>query len=73
MLGMADMLLDTPLTPEQLTYAKAAKASGETLLTLIEEILDFSKIEAGRLDIESRPFEVAPMVEESVEPMAPRA
>src|SRR5262249_20905750 len=73
MLGMADLLLDTPLTPEQLTYAKAAKASGETLLTLIEEILDFSKIEAGRLDIESRPFEVAPMVEESVELMAPRA
>jgi PAS domain S-box-containing protein len=73
MLGMADLLLDTPLTPEQLTYAKAAKASGETLLTLIEEILDFSKIEAGRLDIESRPFEVASMVEESVELMAPRA
>jgi PAS domain S-box-containing protein len=73
MLGMADLLLDTPLTPEQLTYAKAAKASGETLLTLIEEILDFSKIEAGKLDIESRPFEVAPMVEESVELMAPRA
>ena len=73
MLGMADLLLDTPLTPEQLTYAKAAKASGETLLTLIEEILDFSRIEAGRLDIESRPFEVASMVEESVELMAPRA
>ena len=34
-LGMADLLLDTPLTPEQLTYAKAAKASGETLLSLI--------------------------------------
>src|SRR5262245_36442643 len=73
MLGMADLLLDTPLTPEQLTYARAAKASGETLLTLIEEILDFSRIEAGRLDIESRPFEVASMVEESVELMAPRA
>jgi len=73
MIGMADLLLDTPLTPEQLTYAKAAKASGETLLALIEEILDFSKIEAGRLDIESRPFEIASMIEESVELMAPRA
>ncbi len=73
MLGMADLLLDTPLTPEQLTYTKAAKTSGETLLTLIEEILDFSKIEAGRLDIESRPFALAPMIEESVELMAPRA
>src|SRR4029077_8876886 len=35
MLGMADLLLDTPLTPEQLTYGKAAKTSGETLLSLI--------------------------------------
>jgi PAS domain S-box-containing protein len=73
MLGMADLLLDTALTPEQLTYTKAAKTSGETLLTLIEEILDFSKIEAGRLDIESRPFALASMIEESVELMAPRA
>ena len=40
---MADLLLDTPLTPEQITYAKAAKTSGETLLSLIEEILDFSR------------------------------
>ncbi len=48
---MADLLLDTALTPEQTTYAKAAKTSGETLLSLIEEILDFSKIEAGKLDL----------------------
>ena len=58
-LGMADLLLDTPLTPEQTTYAKAVKTSGETLLSLIEEILDFSKIEAGRLDLEARPFALA--------------
>ncbi len=73
MLGMADLLLDTPLTPEQLTYTKAAKTSGETLLSLIEEILDFSKIEAGKLDLEARPFTLAAMVEEAVELMAPRA
>ncbi len=72
-LGMADLLLDTPLTPEQLTYAKAAKASGETLLSLIEEILDFSKIEAGKLDLEPRPFALVPLVEETVELLAPRA
>ncbi len=73
MLGMADLLLDTLLTPEQRTYAKAAKTSGETLLSLIEEILDFSKIEAGRLDLETRPFALQPMVEEAVELLAPRA
>jgi PAS domain S-box-containing protein len=73
MLGMADLLLDTPLTPEQITYAKAAKTSGETLLSLIEEVLDFSKIEAGKLDLEARPFALAAMVEEAVELLAPRA
>ena len=73
MLGMSDLLLDTPLAPEQRTYAKAAKTSGETLLSLIEEVLDFSKIEAGRLDLEARPFALAPMVEEVVELLAPRA
>jgi signal transduction histidine kinase/CheY-like chemotaxis protein len=72
-LGMADLLLDTELTPEQLTYAKAAKTSGETLLSLIEEILDFSKIEAGKLELEARPFALVPLIEETVELLAPRA
>jgi PAS domain S-box-containing protein len=73
MLGMADLLLDTGLTPEQTTYAKAAKTSGETLLSLIEEILDFSKIEAGRLDLDAHPLALADLVEETVELLAPRA
>jgi CheY-like chemotaxis protein len=72
-LGMADLLLDTSLTPEQLTYAKAAKTSGETLLSLIEEVLDFSKIEAGKLDLDVRNFALGALVEEAVELMAPRA
>ena len=72
-LGMADLLLDTPLSPEQMTYAKAAKTSGEALLSLIEEILDFSKIEAGRLELEAKPFALAALVEETVELLAPRA
>ncbi len=72
-LGMADLLLDTEMTPEQLTYAKATKTSGETLLALIGEILDFSKIEAGKLELEARPFALASLVEETVELLAPRA
>ncbi len=72
-LGMADLLLDTELTPEQLTYAKAAKTSGETLLALIGDILDFSKIEAGKLDLEIRPFALTPLIEETVELLGPRA
>ena len=72
-LGMTDLLLDTPLTPEQTAYIKAAKTSGDALLSLIEEILDFSKIEAGKLDLEPRPFALLPLVEEIVELLGPRA
>jgi PAS domain S-box-containing protein len=72
-LGMADLLLDTPLQPEQTTYAMAVRTSGDTLLSLIEEILDLSKIEAGRLDLEARPFALGALVEEIVELLAPRA
>jgi len=72
-LGMSDLLRDTALTPEQLTYTRAVKASGETLLALIEQVLDFSKIEAGRLDLEPRAFDLAALVEETAELIAPRA
>jgi signal transduction histidine kinase/CheY-like chemotaxis protein len=72
-LGMADLLLETGLSPEQQTYARAMKTSGEALLALIEEILDFSKIEAGRLDLESIPFDLAALVTGVVELLAPRA
>jgi PAS domain S-box-containing protein len=72
-LGMSDLLLDTTLTPEQLTYARAVKTSGETLLALIEQVLDFSKIEVGRLDLEMRAFDLTALVEETVELIAPRA
>src|SRR6266852_2159621 len=71
-LGMADLMLDTPLVPEQATYVQAVKTSGDTLLALIDEMLDFSKIEAGKLDLEARPFGLATLVEEMVELLAPR-
>ena len=72
-LGMTDLLTDTPLSAEQTAYLKAVKASGETLLTLIDEILDFSKIEAGRLAFAAQPFALATLVEETVELLGPRA
>lgn len=72
-LGMSDLLLDTKLTPEQETYARAVKTSGDALLALIEEILDFSKIEAGRLEIQSMPFDLPKLVTDMVELVAPRA
>jgi PAS domain S-box-containing protein len=72
-LGMADLLGDTTLTPEQTTYLKAVKTSGQTLLSLIEEVLDFSKIEAGRLELVAEPFSLAAFVEEVAELLGPRA
>jgi PAS domain S-box-containing protein len=72
-IGMSGLLLDTPLTPEQTTYAKAVKTSGDALLSLIEELLDYSKIEAGKIDLEHRPFALAAMIEDITELLAPRA
>jgi PAS domain S-box-containing protein len=72
-LGMAGLLLDTPLTPEQTSYVKAARTSGESLLSLIEEILDFSKIEAGHIELNTEPFALGPLVEDVVELLGPRA
>lgn len=72
-MGMADLLIDTPLTPEQRNYAEVVKSSGAALLSLIDEILDFSKIEAGKLDLAAAPFELLPLVEGVAELLATRA
>jgi signal transduction histidine kinase/CheY-like chemotaxis protein len=72
-IGMSGLLLDTPLTPEQMTYAKAVKSSGDALLALIEELLDYSKIEAGKIDLEHGPFALAALIEDIAELLAPRA
>lgn len=72
-LGMSDLLLDTQLSPEQRTYARAVRSSSDALMSLIEEILDFSKIEAGKLDLDARPFALATLVEEVTELLALRA
>jgi PAS domain S-box-containing protein len=72
-IGMSSLLLDTPLTPEQATYARAVKTSGDALLALIEELLDYSKIEAGKIDLEQRPFALTSLIEDITELLAPRA
>jgi signal transduction histidine kinase/CheY-like chemotaxis protein len=72
-LGMAQLLSDTKLTPEQTAYIKATKSSGEALLSLIEQILDFSKIEAGKLELVTQPFALTSLIEDVVELLGPRA
>ncbi len=72
-LGMAELLRDTVLTPEQGTYVRATRTSGEALLSLIEEVLDFSKIEAGKLELASEPVSLTTLIEDVVELISPRA
>jgi signal transduction histidine kinase/DNA-binding response OmpR family regulator len=72
-IGAAGLLLDTPLSAEQVEYAQTVRRSGEALLTVIDDILDFSKIEAGRLDLESIDVAVAALVEDTLELLAQRA
>ena len=72
-MGMADLLLDTGLTPEQRSLANTVRTSADCLLTIINDILDFSKIEAGMLTFELRPFELRQPVEHCLQMMAERA
>ncbi len=72
-LGMTRLLLDTDLSPEQESYARAVDKSGKALLSLIDEILDLSKIEAGKLQLEFRPVILTDLVENITELLAPRA
>jgi len=72
-LGMARLLLDTPLTPEQRDLAETVVSSGRLLLSILDDILDLSKLEAGRLQLERIAFNLVQLVEESLELLATRA
>ena len=72
-LGMAELLLESGLSPEQESLARSVSQSGEHLLAIINDILDFSKIEAGKLELEHTPFELSAVVEAAVDLMAPAA
>ncbi|MGN6583946.1 MAG: response regulator [Rhizobiaceae bacterium] len=72
-MGMAKLLTDTRLSPEQKTYVGAISTSANALLALIEDLLDFSKIEAGRFDMEFQPVSPRELVENVAELLAARA
>jgi PAS domain S-box-containing protein len=55
-LGMAELVLNTHLTPQQREYLNTARQSADALLRLLNDILDFSKIEAGKLELEETAF-----------------
>lgn len=72
-MGLAKLLVDTELTPEQRTYVESVSTSANSLMALIEDLLDFSKIEAGRLDLETQPVTIRALVDNVVELLASRA
>ncbi|QDQ28338.1 response regulator [Chitinimonas arctica] len=63
-LGMTELLLQTPLSHQQARFVEVAKRSGEDLLLIINDILDFSRIEAGKLRLDEAPLLVADLIED---------
>lgn len=72
-LGMADLLWESPLDQEQKKYVQVFKNSGEHLLQLINDILDVSKVEAGHLELENTCFDLDELIGKTGEVMAMRA
>ncbi|MBY0205072.1 MULTISPECIES: PAS domain S-box protein [Paenibacillus] len=71
-IGMTDLLLDTPgLSQEQTEYIQIIQKSGDSLLTIINDILDFSKIESGKTDLVVDPFDLQEIVTETVQIVKP--
>ncbi len=72
-LGMSEMLWESPLDAEQTQYVEVIRSAGSGLLVLINEILDLSKIEAGRLELERVAFDLETVVEQAIDLVAVRA
>ena len=72
-LGMIDLMLETPLNDQQREYGTIVKQSAESLIRIINEILDFSRIEAGKLAVESLPCDVRQCVKEASATLQSRA
>jgi len=72
-IGMTELVLDTPLSAHQRDFLVTVKDSGEALLAVINDILDFSKIEAGRLMLDRSVFDLRESIGDTMKSLALRA
>ncbi len=72
-IGMADLLLETPLSDEQRRYTGTLRHSADHLLQVINDVLDFSKLEANRVELDDIAFDLEETVDSVIEIVAPRA
>ncbi len=72
-IGMTELLLDSPLNHKQASHAQTVIGSAEALLNIINDILDFSKIEAGKLDLEPISFDLMKVVDDTAELLSIKA
>jgi len=72
-IGMADLLWETNLTPDQRKYLRIFRRAGSTLLHLINDILDLSKVEAGHIELELIEFDLSDLIERVIEILAMQA
>ncbi|MDQ8179995.1 response regulator [Pelagicoccus sp. SDUM812005] len=72
-LGMASLLDDTKLDPDQKSYLKTIIDSGDSLLAIIDEILSYSKLEAGGIELEAHPFDIERCLYQALEVVRPLA
>ncbi len=73
LIGMADLLLLTSLTPDQQHFATSLRSSAGGMLTILSDILDFSKIESGHVELESVDFSLIDPFKEVLTMFAPMA
>ncbi len=71
-IGMTELLADSPLDARQRRFVSACQSSGSALLTLISDILDLSRVEAGAMELEDHPFELLQLLDDLMEAMPAR-
>ncbi len=72
-IGMTNILLDSPLNPDQRECAGIVQRSADSLLQIINDILDYSKIEAGKFEVEAVPFDLQQTLSEVMDAVSVRA